>query len=133
MIDDRAVVLLQNCMDLQKDAEGSCSKTCAAPCDPNQIMSIKVEGVSDAEEEEEDPVQLRCSGIKIEHEVSHVSVSLLGIFHKYPESPVVSQIPVSLCTKQLYCGEWSFLNPFQNIYFVLLHIACRVYFHFVLG
>ncbi|PNF42931.1 hypothetical protein B7P43_G11834 [Cryptotermes secundus] len=62
-------------MDLQKDAEGSSSKACAAPCDANQIMSIKVEGVSDSEEEEEDHMQLRCLGIKIEHEEERESSS----------------------------------------------------------
>lgn len=77
--DDRAVALLQRCMDLQKDAEGSSSKACAAPCVANQIMSIKVEGVSDSEEEEEDHMQLRCLGIKIEHEVSYVSVTVRHI------------------------------------------------------
>jgi hypothetical protein len=103
MVIDKAVVLLQNCMDLQKDTEGSCSKTYPVSHDANQIMSIKVEGVSDAaEEEEEDYVQLRSSGIKTEHEVSHMSVSLLGRFHRYPDLPVIS---LSGSIKQLYHGE----------------------------
>jgi hypothetical protein len=53
-------------MDLQKDMQGSCSET-------NEIINIKVEDVSDTEEEE-DLVPLRVSGIKSEHEVSCMSV-----------------------------------------------------------
>jgi hypothetical protein len=59
-------VFLQNRMDLQKDMQGSCSET-------NEIISIKVEDVSDTEEEE-DPVPLKVSGIKTEHVVSFMSV-----------------------------------------------------------
>jgi hypothetical protein len=73
MVIDKAIVLLQNCMDLQKDTESSCSKTCPVSHDANEIMSIKVEDVSDTEKEE-DHMQLRFSGIKTEHEVSRMSV-----------------------------------------------------------
>jgi hypothetical protein len=45
----------------------------------NQVLSIKVEEVTDikAEEEEEDPLLITCPGTKDEHEVSCMSV----IFH----------------------------------------------------
>jgi hypothetical protein len=59
-------------MDLQ-DMQGSCSETCPASCDEIQITSIKVEDVSDTEAEE-DQMQLKYSGIKIEHVVSCLSV-----------------------------------------------------------
>jgi hypothetical protein len=73
MMINKGIVLLQNCMDLQKDMQGSCSETCPVSHDANQITSIKVENVSDTEEEE-DPVPLKYSGIKSEHEVSCMSV-----------------------------------------------------------
>jgi hypothetical protein len=59
-------------MDLQKDMQGSCEMWPASG-DANQIISIKVEDVSDAEEEK-DPVRLRYSGIKMERAVSCMSV-----------------------------------------------------------
>jgi hypothetical protein len=69
MMIDKDIVLLQNCMDLQKEMDGSCSETCQTSRDANQIISIKFEDVSDIEEEE-DPVPLRYSGIKTERVVS---------------------------------------------------------------
>jgi hypothetical protein len=72
MIIDKATVLLQTCMVFQKDMQGSCSERCPTSCDANQIISIKVEDVSDIEEE--DPLALRYSGIKTEPEVSCMSV-----------------------------------------------------------
>jgi hypothetical protein len=77
--------------------------------DANQNMSIKVEDVSDTEQEE-DHVQLRFSGLKTEHVVSCMSMSLLGRFHKYPEFPVASLISISVLTKPLNCGERSLLS-----------------------
>lgn len=87
---DKEIVLLPNCMHLQEEHESS-SETHPTSHDGNQITGIKVEGVSDTEEEEEDHVELRCSGIKTEHEVS-----LLGKFH--PKLSVVSVISISLPT-----------------------------------
>jgi hypothetical protein len=58
-------------MDLQ-DMQGSCSEACPASSDANQITSIKVEDVSDTEEE--DSVPLKYSGMKTEHAVSCMSV-----------------------------------------------------------
>jgi hypothetical protein len=73
MIIDKSIVLLQNCMDLQKDTEGPRSETCPTSRDAYQATSVKVEDVSDTEQEE-DPVPLRYSGIKMEHMVSCMSV-----------------------------------------------------------
>jgi hypothetical protein len=66
---DTGAVLLQNCMDFQKDMQGSCSEICPTSRDANQIISIKVEDVL-VTEEGEDPVPLKYSGIKMEHAVS---------------------------------------------------------------
>jgi hypothetical protein len=70
---DMGVVLLQNYMDLQKDIRGSRSETCPASLDASQFISVKLEDVSDIEEEK-DPVPLNVSGIKTEHEVSCMPV-----------------------------------------------------------
>jgi hypothetical protein len=65
--------------------------------DANQIMSIKVEDVSDTEKEE-NHMQLRFSGIKAEHEVSCMSVSLLGRFPRSRKSKLRSEGLVALTT-----------------------------------
>jgi hypothetical protein len=77
MMIDKGIVLLQICMDLQENMQGSCTDTCPTARVANQMISIQVE-----EEEEENPVPL-YSGIKTEHVVSCMSVcvSLLGRFH----------------------------------------------------
>jgi hypothetical protein len=70
---DKGVVLLQNYMDLRKDIHGSCSETSPLSHDANQIISVKIEDVSDIEEEK-DPVPFIYSRIKTEHVVSCMSV-----------------------------------------------------------
>jgi hypothetical protein len=67
---DMSLVVLQDCMDLEKAALGSCSETCPASShDADQAMDMKVEQVSDVEEEG-DPVQITFPGIKAELQVS---------------------------------------------------------------
>jgi ferredoxin len=83
-------------MDLQ-GVQGSCSEICPASYDANQMTNIKVE-VSGTEEEE-DPVPLKYSGIKPEHVVSCMSVSLLGRVHRCPEL-LVFLISVSVCAHE---------------------------------
>jgi hypothetical protein len=60
-------------MDLQKDMHCSPSETCPTSHDAYQATSMKVEDVSDTEQEEA-PLPLRYSGIKMEHVVSCMSV-----------------------------------------------------------
>jgi hypothetical protein len=93
---DEEIMLLRNCMVLQDKCESS-SETCPTSHDANEIISIKVEGVSYIEKEE-DHVELRFSGIKTEHEVSCMSVSLLGKFQKYPELRIVCHVRLCLPT-----------------------------------
>jgi hypothetical protein len=124
---DKGIVLLQNCLNLQKEMQGSCSETYPASHDANQITRIKVEDVSDTEEEE-NPVPLKYSGIKTEHVVSCMSVSLLSRFHRCPELPVVflTSISLSVHMRPLYYAEWIMKSPLLNVewfYFVGHHFV----------
>jgi len=61
---------LQNCMDILKSEPGSCTGTCQMSSDDgNQVVGIKVEGVTDIKVEE-DPGPAKSTGIKAEHAVS---------------------------------------------------------------
>jgi hypothetical protein len=75
------MVVLQNCMDLEKDVPLSWSQTFpVSSCDENQFMNIKVEEVSDVEEEEEDPLLTTFSQIKAdEHKVSCMSMCFISV------------------------------------------------------
>jgi hypothetical protein len=67
--------------------------------DVDLVMSVKVEEVSGLQEEEV-PVPITCQAIKVESEVSCMSVCLLlSRFEKYTELPVVFLISicVSVC------------------------------------
>lgn len=67
-----SMMVLQNYMDLEKAALGSCSETCPASSrDADHATDMKVECVSDVEKEG-DPVQITFPGIKAELEVSCV-------------------------------------------------------------
>jgi hypothetical protein len=69
------MVVLQKCMDLMKVVPGSYSET-----HPTSYDDIKVEEVTDIQEEEEDPL-LTFPVIKEQHEVSCMSLSpLLATF-----------------------------------------------------
>jgi hypothetical protein len=72
-------LVLQNCTDLLKVVPDPYSETCpTSSYDMNQVLSIKVEEITDIKaEEEEDPLLITCPGTKDEHEVSCISV----IFH----------------------------------------------------
>ena len=85
----KSLVVLQNCMDLQKREPGSPNKTCVTShLDGNEVIGIEAEIVSNMTEEE-DPV------IKTEPKVSGVPVvSVMDISYSlYPELPV----PISVC------------------------------------
>jgi NAD-dependent dihydropyrimidine dehydrogenase PreA subunit len=67
---DKGMVVLQACMDSQKYVSGSCIETCpASSYDVDHSINIKVEEVSDVEEEE-DPLQISFPGMEAEHAVS---------------------------------------------------------------
>jgi hypothetical protein len=79
---DIALVVLQNLTDLEK-VRCLCSEMSPASSqNAYQAISVKAEVLSDVEEEE-DPLPVTFPGIKVEPEVSCVSVSMLGVFHKY--------------------------------------------------
>jgi hypothetical protein len=62
------------------DVQGLCTEIC--PESSHEAITIKAEVLSDVEEEE-DPLATIFPEIKAEPEVSCVSVSMLGGFHKY--------------------------------------------------
>jgi hypothetical protein len=64
------MLVLQDCAHSQEDVPGSCTETYSTSShDANQAINIKVEDVSDVEEEE-NPVPISFPGIKAEHAVS---------------------------------------------------------------
>jgi hypothetical protein len=70
---------------MQEDVSGVCSKMCPASChEEGGGIRIKTEVVSDVEVED-NPVPFSLSGIKVESEVSFVSVyPLLETLHACP-------------------------------------------------
>jgi hypothetical protein len=79
------LAVLQN-LDDSENVRSLCSETCPASShDAYQAINIKAEVLSDVEEEE-DPLAVTSPGIKAEPEVSCVSVTMLGGFHKYRHS-----------------------------------------------
>jgi hypothetical protein len=69
------MVVLQDCMDLEKCVPGPYSETYPTSSHvANQPMNIKVDEVSDIEVEEKHPVPTSFIGMKDEHEVSCMSV-----------------------------------------------------------
>jgi hypothetical protein len=66
---DKGVVILQNYTDVKKVEPDLCGETYPASDYASQVMNIKVEKVSDPEEEE-DPVPITFPKIKPEPEVS---------------------------------------------------------------
>jgi hypothetical protein len=101
---DMVFVVLQNCMDLLKVEPGSDSETCH---DGNQVIDIKVEEVTDIQEEE-DPLRRTFTVIKTEHEVSCISVYIVifisqifgsdySLCHQAQSVHVKHVIPNTLC------------------------------------
>jgi hypothetical protein len=97
---DKGMVVLQNCLDSQRDVPGSHSEICASSShDGDQAVNIKVEEFSEMEDWE-DPVPMTVVEVKIEPEVSCMSVCpLLGISHSHPEFPVLFLL--CFCHKKL--------------------------------
>jgi hypothetical protein len=72
---DEGMVVLQNCVDMERCVPGPHSETHPTSShDANQVMNIKVENVSDMQEEGEDPVPISYKAVKAEREVSCVPV-----------------------------------------------------------
>jgi hypothetical protein len=88
-VTDKVVVVFQNCVNLLENVPGSYSETCHVGI---EVIHIKVEEVTDMQEEEVDPVLVPFSEIKAEPEVSFMS-PLLGTFHRYTELPAFFFVP----------------------------------------
>jgi hypothetical protein len=88
---DEGMVLLQNCMDLEKDILGPYSETCLTSHDGSQVSSVKAEWVFDIKEEEQEiPVPVTFQAINTECEEGCMAVCpLLSRLHKYPELCIV--------------------------------------------
>jgi hypothetical protein len=70
----RGTIVLQNCANLLKVVPESCSETCVTSSHfGNQVIDIKVEDVTDMQEEE-NSLLLKFPAIKAEHEVSSMSL-----------------------------------------------------------
>jgi hypothetical protein len=65
---DKDVMVLQNHTNTAMELQDPCGEMNQTSCDASQAMNIKVEEVSDAEEEE-GPVPITFPGIKAEPEV----------------------------------------------------------------
>jgi hypothetical protein len=71
------MVVLQNFMDLLKVETDACSEMYPTSFHVgSEVISVKVEGVTNMQEKEEDPLLLRLPDMKSEHEVSCMSVSI---------------------------------------------------------
>jgi hypothetical protein len=76
-----ALIVLQNSTD-SENAQSLCAEMCPGSShDAYQAITIKAEVLSVVKEE--DPLGVPFPEIKAEPEVSCVSVSMLGRFHKY--------------------------------------------------
>ena len=72
--DFKGVMFFQNCMDLLRSDPGSCSEMCLVSFDgENQIIGIKVEEVTD-KEEEGDPHPITFQTITTKSEVRFMVV-----------------------------------------------------------
>jgi hypothetical protein len=93
---DKGVVVLQNCMNMERCVPGSHSETYPTSShDAYQAMNIKVEDVSGVQEEDEDPAPISYEEIKAEHEVSCVSTTNQISCTIYAELPGVSPASIS--------------------------------------
>lgn len=112
-VSDKVVVVFQSSVNLLENVPGSYSETCLRKI---EVIHIKVEEVTDMqeeEEEEEDPVSVGFPEIKTEHEVSFVSLCLL-LGH-------ISQIYRTAYflfffhMKHICCGECYFKETFTYV------------------
>jgi hypothetical protein len=96
------VVVLQNCADVLDAESGSRNWTCPASHDENQDIDVKVEVVTNIQEEE-DPLLITIPVTRAENEVRlDGSVCSLQTCTTYSELPVVLVFPpVCLCETTL--------------------------------
>jgi hypothetical protein len=71
---DKDMMVLQNYTTLEKGVLSPCGETYPTSDDANEAMNIKTEEISDAEEEEEDPVPVTFVEVKAEPEVRCMSL-----------------------------------------------------------
>jgi hypothetical protein len=115
------MVVLQNCMALLNVGPHLYNETCPASSRVgNQVTSIKVENDTYMQEDE-DPISTTLPVIKMEHEVSCMSVFLISIC-------------LSIHIKQLHCGEWILKVSYKVSYDVCISLRTVKYrFHFVVS
>jgi hypothetical protein len=111
------MMVLQNCTDLGNAVPGPCAETCTTSHDATQAMNMKCKEISD-EDNKGDAMQMTFPKIKVEHEVSCMSVfALLGRYHKYVEVQIISFISISLSVhmNQLPFVHWILKSFFCNV------------------
>jgi hypothetical protein len=93
-IRDKGMVVLQNCLDSQRDVPGSHSEAFhSSSHDGDQAVNVKVEEFSDVKYGE-DPLPMTVVEVKFEPEVSCMSVCpLLGISHCVQDCLVLFSSP----------------------------------------
>jgi hypothetical protein len=92
-VTDKVVVVFQNCVNLLENVPGSCNETCH---DRIEAVHIKVEEdtyMQEEEEEEEDPDSVAFPVVKVEDEVSSVSVPVVGTFYRCTKLHVFFFVP----------------------------------------
>jgi hypothetical protein len=128
------MMVLQNYTNLRKLVPGSCSETNLTSCDGNHAISIKVEDVTDTQEEQEDPLLTEFPLIKVEHEVSCLSVcTILNTCQKCIVLSIICLITICFNMKRLHSGELILKSSFQNVSRVFHHtffVECHFHFAF---
>jgi hypothetical protein len=94
----KVIVVLQNCINLQKVVPGSYSETCHVG---GQVIYIKTEVFSDEEED-----KATFPAIKSEDMVSCASV------HCYPHFTIIQY---AYCLCHLHSYEWNLRSPFRYV------------------
>jgi hypothetical protein len=103
-----ALAGLQNCMDIPKSEPGSYTGTCQMSSDDgNQVVAIKLEGVTDVKVEE-DPGLAKSTGLKAEHAVSLCVSRVMCIGPTVYELNIESDVNIQFTSFQdmqyHYCG-----------------------------
>jgi hypothetical protein len=75
------VVVLRDCRDSLKAEGSSCTEAYLTSSYDNQVICVKVEPVTDAEEE--DLLQIACPTMKCAREVNCVRIVIINTGHKH--------------------------------------------------